>query len=131
MSDLELAQAILGQIDQALATIQRRFAPVTSPGDFTSSDAGMEKLDAICMQLIALGESVKNFDKVTEGTWLPKYPAVEWKKVMGMRDAISHHYFDLDAEVVYEVCSAHIPELAKVVRTMRDDLNATFQAKSL
>ncbi len=51
----------------------------------------MEKLDAICMQLLALGESVKNLDKVTDGTLLQQYPSIEWKRVMGMRDVISHH----------------------------------------
>jgi hypothetical protein len=63
MYDLALARVILHQIERAPATIHNRFAPVTSPDDFTRSDAGMEKPDAICMQLIALGESVKNLDK--------------------------------------------------------------------
>ncbi len=60
--------------------------------------------------LIALGESVKNLDKVTEGQLLIRYPAVEWKRVMGMRDVISHHYFDVDAEVVYSVCMDYIDD---------------------
>lgn len=32
---------------------------------------------------------------------LDKYPAIEWKKIMGMRDILSHHYFDIDAEIVF------------------------------
>ena len=54
----------------------------------------MEKLDAICMQLIAIGESVKNLDKVTAGVLLANYPEFEWKRVMGLRDILSHHYFE-------------------------------------
>jgi len=30
---------------------------------FTVTPEGMEKLDSICMQLIAIGESLKNIDK--------------------------------------------------------------------
>ncbi len=60
MFDRTLAQEILRQILWSTQTISRRFAPITSPDDFLDSEAGMEKLDAICMQLIALGESVKN-----------------------------------------------------------------------
>ena len=56
------------------------------------------------MQLIAIGESVKNLDKVTNNSLLIHYPLVEWKQVMGMRDVLSHHYFDLDAELVFSVC---------------------------
>ena len=59
----------------------------------------MEKLDSICMQLIAIGESLKNFDKVTSKKVLSKYPEIEWKRVIGLRDIITHHYFDLSPEI--------------------------------
>ena len=36
-----------------------------------------EKLDSICMQLIAIGEGLKNLDKVTHDFLLPRYPQVE------------------------------------------------------
>ena len=74
------------------------------------------------MQLIAIGESVKNLDKVTAGELLVCYPQIEWKRVMGMRDVISHHYFDLDAEVVYAVCDMHIDELAQTIQRILADL---------
>jgi len=92
--------------------------------DLLSSDAGLEKLDAICMQLIAIGESVKHLDRVTEGELLASYPQVEWKRVMGMRDVLSHHYFDLDAEAVYVVCEIHIPELLSTIRLILADLDS-------
>jgi uncharacterized protein with HEPN domain len=122
MSDIELVKEILGQILWSAETIARRFEPITSPQDFTVSEAGLEKLDAICMQLIAIGESVKHLDKVTEGELLSHYPQVEWKRVMGMRDVLSHHYFDIDAEAVYAVCDIHIGKLAQTVRHMLTDL---------
>jgi len=81
MYDRALAIEILQQILQALGTILQRFKPVKSPDDFTSSPAGMEKLDSICMLLIAVGENLKNLDKVTGGSLLPLYPQVDWKRV--------------------------------------------------
>jgi uncharacterized protein with HEPN domain len=125
MYDVRLVRVILLQIDHALNTIQRRFAPVASPDDFTESEAGMEKLDAICMQLIAVGESVKNLDKVTDGTLLLHYPEVAWKQVMGMRDVLSHHYFDLDAEVVFSVCRNRIPSMQIAVKQIMLDLEGS------
>jgi len=44
------------------------------------NDKGLEKLDGLCMQLIAVGESIKNLDKITHRTLLKKYPEFEWKK---------------------------------------------------
>ncbi len=82
---------------------------------FIDSDGGMEKLDAICMQLIALGESLKKIDKITDGTLLNNYTEIEWKKVMGIRDIISHHYFEVDAEIIYDVCENYIETLAKTI----------------
>ena len=74
------------------------------------------------MQLIAIGESIKHLDKITQGTLLPRYPEVEWKRVMGMRDVLTHHYFDLDAEVVYSVCAHHIRTLERTIEVMLADL---------
>lgn len=42
---------------------------------------------------------------------------------MGMRDIISHHYFDVDAEVVYSVCTKQIPELELLAEQMIHDLS--------
>jgi uncharacterized protein with HEPN domain len=51
-----------------------------------------------------------------------KYPGVEWKKAMGMRDFIAHHYFDIDHEIVYGVCTDHVPEMKAAVRRILNDL---------
>jgi uncharacterized protein with HEPN domain len=41
-----------------------------------------------------------------------------------MRDVISHHYFSLDAEVVYNVCANHIDNLAQTVAEMIKELSS-------
>ena len=122
MSDKALVLEILSQIYQATQKVLKRFEPIKSPNDFMDSDAGMEKLDSICMQLIVIGESLKNLDKVTDNSLLPLYQQIDWKKVKGMRDIISHHYFDLDAEAVYQVCDNHIDNLAQTINKMIQDL---------
>jgi uncharacterized protein with HEPN domain len=61
--DRELVSEVLTQIFEAIQKIKKRFGPIKSAEQFTNSDEGMEKLDAICMQLIAVGESLKNLDK--------------------------------------------------------------------
>jgi uncharacterized protein with HEPN domain len=123
MYDRELILTILEQIYQAAQTILKRFEPVKTVSDFTDSSAGMEKLDSICMLLIAIGEALKNLDKVTHNTLLPNYPQVDWKKAKGMRDIISHHYFETDVEVIFDVCKNHIPELAQTINRMIRELS--------
>lgn len=125
MSDdnLELVEAILDNILWALDQINKRFKGIKKAGNFLETDRGLEKLDAICMQLINIGEALKQVDKITEKQLLKNYPEIEWKKVMGMRDIITHHYFDIDAETVFTVCEEHIPELETVIRSIKNDLS--------
>jgi uncharacterized protein with HEPN domain len=122
MFDKELVKDILLQVYEATQKILKRFEPIRSANDFTNSESGMEKLDAICMQLIAIGESIKNLEKITENDFLGRYPEIEWKKIKGMRDIISHHYFDVDAEVIYDVCKNHINDLAVTIKKMLEKL---------
>ena len=96
---------------------------ITSPNDFLATDEGTDRLDAICMMLIAIGESLKNLDKITDGNLLAQYPSVDWKGAKGMRDVISHHYFDLNAEAVFGICKNHIPGMAAVTQTIINDLD--------
>ena len=122
MFDRELAKEILRQILAAANRIERRFKGVRGPDDFLLSDAGIDKLDAICMMLIVIGENLKNLDKVTGGKLLAQYPEVDWKGAKGMRDIISHHYFDLNAEVVFSVCKDRIPGLIETAVQMEKSL---------
>ncbi len=123
MYERELAIEILRQIYKAAETIMERFEPVKTVSDFTGSSAGMEKLDSICMLLIAIGEALKNLDKTTNKSLLRQFPQVDWKKAKGMRDIISHHYFETDAEVIYDVCKNHIPELCETIKKMVRELS--------
>jgi uncharacterized protein with HEPN domain len=86
------------------------------------SPSGMMRLDSICMKLTAVGESVKNLDKITHHELLSLYPQIPWRNVMGIRDIIVHHYFDVDADEIYRICKEDIPSLHKVIQTMLFDL---------
>ena len=123
MYDSGLVVEILKQIYRAAQTILERFQPVKTVSDFTDSSAGMEKLDSLCMLLIAIGEALKNLDKITNKSFLRRFPQVDWKRAKGMRDIISHHYFETDAEVIFDVCKNHIPELAETINKMIRELS--------
>jgi len=122
MYDVELVSEVLRQILEAGKRIERRFSPVRHSDDFLATDDGLDRLDAICMMLIAIGESLKNLDKLTNCELLAKYPGVDWKGAKGARDIISHHYFDLNAEAVFGICRNDIPSLTATVEKMIADL---------
>lgn len=56
MSDIEMVAELLQQTLDAVERIIKRFEPVDSADFFTDTVSGTEKLDAICMLLIAVVE---------------------------------------------------------------------------
>ena len=118
----EMALGCLKDIQKALTLMEERSAIVTHVNDFLCSPEGMLRLDALCMNLIALGESVKNLDKITNGELLTLYPETYWKGIMRIRDKIAHHYFDIDAEIVLATLKKDISPLSKTINRIIQDL---------
>ena len=111
-----VAQNILIQIEEAIIKIQHRTHEIRNADDFLLTPAGMEKLDAACMLLIAIGESLKNLDKVTEKKLLITDSTIPWSDVMGVRDIIAHHYFNVDAEEIWWIISQELTPLLNSIR---------------
>jgi uncharacterized protein with HEPN domain len=123
MSDKQLmVLSTLEDISFSIKLIQKRFQSINSSDDFLDNEDGLDKLDAISMRLVAIGEGFKNIDKLTDKQLLCKYPSVNWKGVKGIRDILSHHYFDLDAETIFEICDKYLDELLVVTNKIIDDI---------
>ncbi len=124
MYDKELVLDIISQMEATLQTVIHRTERIRSADDFLRSDSGMILLDSVCMKLVAVGESLKNIDKITHNSLLVKYDGVNWKDIKGMRDVIVHHYFEIDADIVYKTLSHDVPVLLSVFGAMRSDLSS-------
>ena len=122
LENLPIVLHTLEQIELAIGRLQERTKNIRSVDDFLSTPGGMEKLDAACMVLIDIGESIKNLDKVSEGKLLPTYPSIPWKKVMGIRDIMAHHYFEVDADVVFEVIVKELDPLKKAILYFKENI---------
>ncbi len=115
MYDTELVYSSLMKIQSALERILKRAESIQEADDFLLTPYGMERLESICMLLIAIGESVKKIDKITNKKLFSDYPEIDWKGVMGMRDIIAHHYFDIDAAIVFDVIKNYLPDVKFVI----------------
>ena len=119
---LEMLYETLCNIELAITRLQERTVQVHTADDFRLSPWGMEKLDAACMVLIAIGESVKTLDKLTDKKLLPTYPSIEWKGVMGVRDIIAHHYFEVDPDAVFDIIKNDLDPLKKAIDFFMEQL---------
>ena len=105
---------LLDKVIESLEVIQQRTENIHCTNDFLDSATGTLLLDGVCMKLIATGESIKNLDKLTAGNLLIYYPR--------MRDIIVHHYFEVDADVIFNTVKENIPLLMDTLLQMREDL---------
>lgn len=119
----EMLLSTLEDIKYSLELILKRANNINSSDDFLKDENGLQKLDSIAMRLSAIGEGFKNIDKLSNNQLLIKYPNIPWKNVKGIRDILSHHYFDLDAEVIFNICKKDANELLETTIKIIEDLN--------
>lgn len=91
--------------------------------DYTHSQQGMQLLAASCMMLESLGEGAKKVDRLLPGMLSSCAPDIPWRMVMGLRDHIAHGYFNLDAEIIYDVVTNEVP-------VVKDNLNKVISSLS-
>ena len=102
---------------ESIKLIRERFSGIKLADDFLSTAEGVTLLDAICMRLQVIGESVKQIQKINP-SFLEQYSDIEWDKIARFRDFVSHHYEHVDHEIVYDICKTHIPKLSEVIQRM-------------
>jgi len=125
MSDKNLMTlSTLEDIEYSIKLIISRFETINSADDFLVNENGLLLLDSISMRLVAIGEGFKNIDKLTDKKLLQQYPHIEWKGVKGIRDILSHHYFDLDAETIFDICDNYLDELLNTTKEMIDTVKS-------
>jgi uncharacterized protein with HEPN domain len=111
---------LLNFILESLQIIKHRFVGINSSDDFLFDDNNLTKLDAILMRLQATGEAIKNLDKRSQELLQQVAPLDYWSKMIRMRDLISHHYTDLQADSVYEICTKHLEKLEQNILKLKE-----------
>ena len=65
----------------------------------------MKNLAASCMLIEAIGEGIKQIDKLTQS----------WIDVIGIRNHIAHGYFDIDGDIVFDIVKNNLNDLLAAV----------------
>lgn len=109
-----LSNRVLGtliQIKEAIIQLQEWNKDVLSVDDYYNSPEGMKNLAASCMLIEAIGEGVKQIDKLTQSKLLIERPEIPWQDVIGIRNHIAHGYFDIDGDIVFDVIKNNLNDL--------------------
>lgn len=88
---------------------------IKNADDYYMSPEGMKNLAASCMLIEAIGESVNQINRYTNGELLCERPEIPWKDIIGIRNHIAHGYFDIDGEIVFGVVKNDLQPLLQAV----------------
>ena len=122
LDDRELVLDILEQIKTGIGQLQDWNVEVTSEDDYYMSSGGMQKLAASCMLIEAIGEGVRQIDKITKGELLPERPEIPWQDVIGIRNHIAHGYFHINGAVVLSTIKNDLDLLQAAVKYFLDTI---------
>lgn len=84
--------------------------------DFIADD---KTASAVIRKLEIIGEASKNVPNSIK----QKYEKLPWKDMARMRDKITHAYFGVDYEIVWEVIKEKLPDLKKEMLKIKEDLS--------
>lgn len=118
MTEYTLSNRIAGtllQIKKAIEQLQDWNKDILNVDDYYSRPEGMKNLAASCMLIEAIGEGVKQIEKLTQSRLLDERPEIPWQDVIGIRNHIAHGYFDIDGDIVLDVIKNNLDELLAAI----------------
>jgi uncharacterized protein with HEPN domain len=72
-------------------------------------------VDAVCRNFEIIGEAENKIPEEVK----TKYREIPWLKMYGLRNLISHEYFGIDYEIIWEIATKNLPknkiEVEKVI----------------
>lgn len=114
----ELREVILNSfcnVKEAIDNLYEWNKDLTDVNSLLSSSSGMQTLAADCMMIQVIGEEIKKIDQKTNGELLVLRPEIPWKNVKSMRDRISHGYFDINTDYVWDVIKNDLDPLSDAI----------------
>jgi uncharacterized protein with HEPN domain len=79
--------------------------------DFISDS---KTVDAVARNFEIIGEAASRLPE----TYRAKYPNIEWRRIIGLRNRIVHVYFGIDYEVVWKIKTEYLPKLIESMRQL-------------
>ena len=95
----------------------QRIAAYTAGMTYDAFLGDTKTQDAVVRNLEIIGEATKNLSVELRA----KYPDLPWKGMVGVRDRLIHDYFGVNLDIVWQIITAELPEVAVKVEAMKQD----------
>lgn len=76
-------------------------------------------VDAVIRNLMIIGEASRNIPENVKA----RHPEVPWDEMYLLRNKVSHEYFGIDYEIIWDIVSNYIPEnRTQIQRVLSEEL---------
>lgn len=101
-------------LDDLIASAEKieRYLRDTTADSFAANEL---LFDAVLFNIQVIGEAVKQIPEEAKAA----SPDTDWIGPARMRDVIAHHYFAIDAHIVWEAATVHVPRLLAGAKALR------------
>ncbi len=84
--------------------------------DFQNFKWDYKTVDAVIRNFEVIGEASKNLSVSIKN----KYLNVPWEEMYRLRNRISHEYFGIDYEIIWDIITRHLPKNHKDIKVILD-----------
>lgn len=107
-------------LDDLIASAEKvlRFTQGRSLAQWQADEAAF---DAVLFNLQVIGEAIKKLPEAAAGRLSEQHR----RGPARLRDLIAHHYFALDAQIIWDVATRQVPALLAEARALRDQADSS------
>ena len=69
---------------------------------------------AVVRLIEILGEAAKNVSQTTKD----QFPEIPWRQIAGIRDRLSHAYFEVNLDIIWDIIASDLPPLIERLETL-------------
>jgi len=89
-----------------ILTSMNRIAEYINGLTFIKFKQDYKTVDAVIRNFEIIGEVAKNISKTIK----EKYPDIPWREMYLHRNKVTHEYFGIDYEIIWDIASNYLPE---------------------
>lgn len=105
----------LTSILEAIEKIENYTKEFSTADDFYHDE---KSFDATMMQFVVIGEMISKLDE----SFKKEHSNIPWQKIKGFRNIVTHNYFGIDADEIWDIIKNRIKPLKSEI----EDLISTF-----
>jgi uncharacterized protein with HEPN domain len=74
--------------------------------------------DAVIRNIEIIGEAAKNVERA-DPVFVADHPEIPWLVIYAMRNRLSHGYFEVDLDVIWQTIQTDLPRLEAQIRALK------------